>query len=248
MHLESRNREPQHTIHKGTEWLNASTVHSYKCYEHMSQKRLTGNAFLPLVLYACRTAVHSSTGFAPFELMFGHTPQKPVVHPHTALDPSSYHGQLQAKLAQLRDFVETYIAESAHHQKTSFDRHAQTRTFQVGDSVWLSIPTAGKLDPRWERKWVVHSIPGPTSYIITDGKRLRTVHVNRLQQRIQPDAMIHSQTWWQIKSSQNRRLSNHTLMPRHNPLGEVDTPVEYANSQNGCDFKLRMSLFWEERV
>ena len=135
--------------------------------------------------------------------MFGRTPQKPVLHSNTAHDPSSYHDQLQAKLAQLRDFVEMCIAENAHHQKTSFDRHAQTRTFQVGDPVWLSIPTARKLDPRWEGKWVVHSIPGPTSYTITDWKRLRTVHVNRLQQRIQRDAhdpqsdVVAEHTTWQ---------------------------------------------------
>ena len=207
MHLESRNRGPRHTTHKGTAWLNASTIHSYKCYEHMSRKRLTGNAFS---LLSCMLTVHSSTGFAPFELMFGGTPQKPVVHPHTAHDPSSYHDHLQAKLAQLRDFVETYIAESVHHQKTSFDRHAQTRTFQVGDSVWLSIPTAGKLDSRWEGKWVVHSIPGPTSYTITDGKRFRTVHVNRLQQRIQPDAddpqsdVVTDHTTWQPPSVEHQ--------------------------------------------
>ena len=39
------------------------------------------------------------------------------------------------------------------------------RPFQVGDSVWLSISTAGKWDPRWEGKWVVHSIPGSTCYV-----------------------------------------------------------------------------------
>ena len=153
----------------------------------MSRKRLTGNAFSLLsCMLTVRWYIHQQA-LPPSSLCLGVHHTKPVVHPHTAHDLSSYHDPLQAKLAQLRNFIETYIAESAHHQKT-FDRHAQTRTFQVGDSVWLSIPTAGKLDPRWEGKWVVHSIPGPTSYTITDGKRFRTVHVNRLQQRIQPDA------------------------------------------------------------
>ena len=57
--------------------------------------------FLPLVLYAYRTAIHPSTGFAPFELMFRRTLQKTVLHPNTAHDPISYHDQLQAKLAKL---------------------------------------------------------------------------------------------------------------------------------------------------
>ena len=200
------------------ERFNRSLLQMLRAYV---QEEADWERFLPLVLYAYRMAVHSSTGFAPFELMFGHTPQKPVVHPHTAHDPSSYHDQLQAKLAQLRDFVETYIAESAHHQKTSFDRHAQTRTFQVGDSVWLSIPTAGKLDPRWEGKWVVHSIPGPTSYTITDGKRFRTVHVNRLQQRIQPDAddpqsdVVTDHTTWQPPSVEHQVITEEEIVEPH---------------------------------
>ena len=200
------------------ERFNRSLLQMLRAYV---QEEADWERFLPLVLYAYRTAVHSSTGFAPFELMFGRIPQKPVVHPHTAHDPSSYHDQLQAKLAQLRDFVETYIAESAHHQKTSFDRHAQTRTFQVGDSVWLSIPTAGKLDPRWEGKWVVHSIPGPTSYTITDGKRFRTVHVNRLQQRIQPDAddpqsdVVTDHTTWQPPSVEHQVITEEEIVEPH---------------------------------
>ena len=103
--------------------------------------------FLPLVLYAFRIAVHSSTGISPFELTFRHSPQKFVLHPITANDPSSYHGQLQSKLAQLRDFVETNIAEKAHHQKISYDNHVKMHSFQVGNSVWLFKPTAENLDP-----------------------------------------------------------------------------------------------------
>ena len=79
----------------------------------------------------------------------------------------------------------------------------------VGDSVWLFIPITEKLDPRWEGKWVVHSIPGPASYINTDRKRFRTVHVDRLQQCIQPDSddpqsdMVADHTNWQPSSMEH---------------------------------------------
>ena len=34
--------------------------------------------------------------------------------------------------------------------------------------------------------WIVKAIQGPTTYVITDGKTDRTVHINRLRKCIQP--------------------------------------------------------------
>ena len=54
--------------------------------------------------------------------------------------------------------------------------------------MWLTSPTAGKLDPKWEGDWEVQAVNGPATYTIGDGKRTKTVHddVNRLRPRIQP--------------------------------------------------------------
>ena len=82
-------------------------------------------------------------------------------------------------------------------------------------------PHRWKLDPRWEGKWVVHSIPGPTSYTITDGKRFRTVHVNRLQQRIQPDAddpqsdVVTDHTTWQPPSVEHQVITEEEIVEPH---------------------------------
>ena len=42
------------------------------------------------------------------------------------------------------------MIDAAHHQQRSYNQHVQQRSFQVGDTVWLDLPTAGKLDPKWE--------------------------------------------------------------------------------------------------
>ena len=101
--------------------------------------------------------------------MYGRSPEKSPFPTSTAYDPSSYQSQLQARLAKLRDFVETHLTEAAHRQRNSVGHKTQTRLFNVGDPVWLSIPTAGKLDPCWEGKWRIHAIPGPVTYVIQDG-------------------------------------------------------------------------------
>ena len=141
--------------------------------------------YLPFVLFAYRTAVHSSTGVSPFELMFGRSPVQNPFPTQTAYDAVSYQSQLRTKLAQLSDFVEAHLAQAAHKQKTAYDRHTHQRHFKVGDPVWLSSPTAGKLDLKWEGGWEIQSVQGPSTYTITDGTRTRTVHVNRLRPRTQ---------------------------------------------------------------
>ena len=56
---------------------------------------------LPLILYAYRTAIHSSTGFTPFELMYGRPPQQAPFEQMHFFDTDSHHHHLQAKLAEM---------------------------------------------------------------------------------------------------------------------------------------------------
>ena len=162
------------------ERFNRSLLQMLRSYvnDHAEWER-----YLPFVLFAYRTAVHASTGVTPFEMMFGRTPQQPPFPETTAYDVMSYQNYLRSKLAQLTDFVETHMTEAAHKQKLCYDQHASSRSFKTGDAVWLTSPTAGKLDPKWEGDWEVQTVNGPTT---SDGKRTRTVHVNRLRPRIQP--------------------------------------------------------------
>ena len=79
-------------------------------------------------------------------------------------------------------------------------------SFNVDDPVWLSIPTAEKWDPCLDGKWRIHAIPGPVTYVIHDGPRYKTVHVNRLWRHIQPDL---ESTPIQTDSDQNNSGASH---------------------------------------
>ena len=84
--------------------------------------------------------------------------------------------------------VDANLVEAAMRQKVGYDKQTiPARLFKIGDPVWLSIPTAGKLSPKWEGNWKVRSVKSPVTMEIMDGKRLRVVHINRLHHRVQPD-------------------------------------------------------------
>ena len=142
--------------------------------------------YLPLVLYAYRTSVHSSTGAPPFLLMYGRNPSSTPFSKSPAFDTLSYPAHLRAKIAELRDFVETNLAAAAHSQKQAYDQHTATPSFTAGDTVWLSIPTAGKLDPKWEGEWVIKSVKSPINMEIDNGRNTKVVHTNRLRHRNVP--------------------------------------------------------------
>ena len=165
------------------ERFNRLLLQLLRCY---TQQENDWEQYLPLVLYAYCTAPHSATGISPFKLMFGRTPQSSQVQSLTSFDPSSYSAQLLSKLRELQELVLTNTKTAAQVQKFYYDKVSINRSFTPQELVWLSIPIAGKLQPRWEGKWKVVEMKGPVTVQITDGRRTKVVHINRLRHRNQP--------------------------------------------------------------
>ena len=151
------------------------------------EKREEWEKYLPLALFAYRTAVHSSTGVTPFMLMYGREPSSGICTSPMGHEVNEFTAVLQSKLAKLQDLVETHNAEAASRQKSHYDKTSSERHFIAGDIVWLSIPTAGKLDPRWDGRWHINSVKSPLTVEITDGEKTKTVHVNRVRHRWVPN-------------------------------------------------------------
>ena len=101
-------------------------------------------------------------------------------------DPHSYKQTLKVRLAELRDLVECRITQEAQRQKDFYDGATKSRSFTVGDAVWLQVPTAGKLEARWEGGWTVKEVLSTVNVTIEHIKtaRTRVVHVNRLQRLV----------------------------------------------------------------
>ena len=69
------------------EHFNRSLLQLLRCYVESEDD---WERYLPLVLYAYRTAQHSSTGASPFQLMFGRPSQSSPVCQPIAFDPNTY--------------------------------------------------------------------------------------------------------------------------------------------------------------
>ena len=87
--------------------------------------------YLPLALYVYRTSTHTSTSVSPFELMFGRQP-KDHTEGQTGYAVDEYQGTMQAKLAELMDFVEAHKVDAARHQQQEYDKHKNIYSWRPG--------------------------------------------------------------------------------------------------------------------
>ena len=118
--------------------------------------------------------------------MYGRLSQQASFDQLHSFDADSYQHHLKAKLAEICDFVETNLKGSISRQSNNYNKHSQTRQFKVGEGVWLSIPTAKKLDPKWDGRWTITAVKGPLNMQISDGTISKVVHVNRSHHQMQP--------------------------------------------------------------
>ena len=192
-----------------------------------------------MMLFAYRTAVHSSTGATPFMLTFGRQPNYLATFaPANGYDPDSYQAQLKLKLAELYDLVEVNLAAESRRQREMFNKHSAQWSLSTGDKVWLSIPTAGKLQHKWDGTWEVRSVKNPITIEIIDGNRTKTVHVNRLRHQIQPNRTERDRTpptrapsnipWQPTQIEQLIGPSADPLPPHRYPIRNRRPPDRYT--------------------
>ena len=114
-------------------------------------------------------------------ISYGRNPLSSSVSSSTAFDTQSYPAHLRAKLAELHDLVESNLQKQPAAKMHSYDKHTSPPSFTVGDTVWLSIPTAGKLDPKLEGGWSIKAVKSPVTMEINNRRNTRIVHTNRLR-------------------------------------------------------------------
>ena len=98
---------------------------------------------LPYLLFAYREVHQASTGFSPFELLYGRNVRGPLdilkesweANKKSPESVASYVLMIQERLAKLRDIVHENLENAQATQKEWYDRHARHREFQVGDEV-----------------------------------------------------------------------------------------------------------------
>lgn len=135
--------------------------------------------------------------------------------------------------------VEANLVQAAQYQKQGYDHSTQTRTFAVNDPVWLLIPHQGKLDSKWQGGWKVKEITSPVIVnIVNDKGHCKVVHINHLQDRIQPPFPSNTPiSSTDVTLTWNPPQTEHILIP-----WDPTSPANPETSARRCPLRSRHPL------
>ena len=156
---------------------------------------------LQCLLFSYREVPQASTGFSPFELLYGRHVRGPSDVLREAWTEEgcgseddknvlSYITEEHDRLVEMADLAQENVEMAQQTQKKSYDRSARDRLFEPGDQDLLLLPTRPrKLEAVWQGPFRVLRKLGPVDYELElEGRRKkrRKVHVNILKKWFPP--------------------------------------------------------------
>uniref|UniRef100_A0A3B3HGA7 ribonuclease H n=1 Tax=Oryzias latipes TaxID=8090 RepID=A0A3B3HGA7_ORYLA len=151
--------------------------------------------WLPYLLFAYREVPQASTGFSPFELLYGHEVRGPLSllketwggeNKEHSVNLLSYVLQMRERLERMRELAHSHMLEAQQYQKGWYDKSARQRSFNPGQRVLVLLPSEGsKLLAKWQGPFEVQQKLGPSTYrVATPGqpRSNRVLHVNLLKE------------------------------------------------------------------
>lgn len=154
------------------------------------------NRYVPALLFAYREIPQESTGFSPFELMYGRQPRGPIdviydickgntEQSHEKMFAYAYVDELRDRIDESCRLAQESAFEKAKIYKTYADRKSQIREFQVGDEVLVLLPQdPKKLLMTWKGPYKVVSVRSGVNYEIQIDNKTKTLHANMLKKYI----------------------------------------------------------------
>ena len=132
--------------------------------------------YVHITTFAFNTAIHSSIGYSPYEILFGQKPTLPyLLKDESKLTYDQYLGMHTAKLKEVQTkALETQKQKKEFNKKKRYDKKNKAAfNYQIGDKVRLQTRLMGKsknLTKPYEGPYLVTKVDYPNLTLNLDGK------------------------------------------------------------------------------
>jgi len=114
-----------------------------------SKNKKDWDEYLPYLLFAYREAPHESTGFSPFELLYGRRVRGPLdilrevwsEEESEKITEVTHLVQMWERLEEMAGLVRANLTRAQKRQKKSYDEKVKVQPLEVGDEVLVLLPT-----------------------------------------------------------------------------------------------------------
>ena len=192
LHVEGICTSPYHPQTDGLVERFNQTLKAMLC-KFASEQGKDWDKLVPYLLFAYHEVPQKSTGFSPFELLYGRDvrglldvlKETWVSDQKNSPDVVSYVLKMRERMDATSELVQGNLKSIATQQKRWYDRNTREWAFQAGDRVLVLLPTSTlKLTAQWQGPGEVVKAFGKVNYLVRmPGRRNpeHLFHVNMLQ-------------------------------------------------------------------
>ncbi|KAL5009600.1 hypothetical protein ScPMuIL_011905 [Solemya velum] len=180
---------PYHAQANGqVERFNGTLKKMLRCYAQKEPQNW--DKHLPYVLFAYREVPQATTGFSPFELLYGRQVRGPLAilreewegPTDSSTSVLSYILEVRERLSTMSEMAKIRAEDEKQKQKFYYDRKARSRKLVVGQKALVLLPTnSNKLLAQWKGPFTVEEQTGPVDYRIKIRGKSKVFHVNMLK-------------------------------------------------------------------
>lgn len=140
--------------------------------------------FIPFALHSYNNTPHTTTGYAPQELLFGFAAEIPTNltrNPGPIYNYDSYISELRYRLQHSHKMARENLIKRNLGNKKFYDKKVNEVDLKIGDCVnLLKQKKDHEFDRPYDGGWQITKILSPVSVEITKGRTTKRVHVDSL--------------------------------------------------------------------
>jgi hypothetical protein len=189
--IEKARSSPYHPEGNGAvERENRSIKEMLRCFTVKEQ--LNWDQCIPNIIYTRNTTIHASTGYTPFEIVFGHAPKQSIQYDSTD-KISEYIKKMQESTKMIEKEVKRNLEKAMAKNEKEFRKRNGERelvnNFKMNELVLLDNKAAAKkgstkkLEPKFIGPFRVTEVTGPVNVKVKNltGTIEKVVHINRIK-------------------------------------------------------------------